>query len=212
MLFAHTNCTVRSVKNLDGESFLRAPKRSSLHQTVDQQPLFRQTTETALGLSIRFAIEAFIYRKNVYYLEMHFCTQGCSQLGHLKCLYRTVEAHKCTITAQERKRLDTWSLQGHRKHKRDARVCSLPPFTEIDHSITHNKCTSPGKPLGICDPQCWIIHVVETDHEVSNWASLIPMQDLPTKEIKTHGYEAKVANWLLPWGCGLSSQCLGDAV
>ena len=54
VLFAHTNCTVRSILNLDAENILRAPKWSGLHQIVDQQPL-RQTTENALGP--RFAVE-----------------------------------------------------------------------------------------------------------------------------------------------------------
>ena len=72
VFFAHTNCTVRFIKNFYAENILRVPKRSSLHQTVDQQPL-KQTTETAVGP--RFAVEVLIYRKNIC-LSRQRCLEG----------------------------------------------------------------------------------------------------------------------------------------
>ena len=53
-------------KNLDAENMLQAPKRSSLYQIIDQQPL-RQMTETALGL--QFAFEVSI--ENIASLNIH---------------------------------------------------------------------------------------------------------------------------------------------
>ena len=55
------NCTVKSIKHLEAEKVLWAPKWSGLNQIVVQQPL-RQTTEIALGP--RFAIEVPIVKKS----------------------------------------------------------------------------------------------------------------------------------------------------